>query len=87
MSKDNKMNPKQVIGLIIMIAISLMVIALILPDALVNLAVFGQRTVVVDNTTYTVANEVPSSIITIVVTLIPLIALITILMIYVRYIR
>jgi len=72
---------------IITIAISLIIIAVILPIALTYIATIPAQEVVVSNTTYTVGNEIDSSLLTVLTILIPLMALIGILMAYVSYTR
>jgi len=72
---------------IITIAISLIIIAVILPIALTYIATIPVQEVVVSNTTYTVGNEIDSSLLTVLTILIPLMALIGILMAYVSYTR
>jgi len=72
---------------IIMIAISLIIISIILPIALTYTAVIPVQEVVVNNVTYTVGDQVDSSLITMLTILIPLMALIGILLAYVQYTR
>jgi len=72
---------------IIMIAISLIIISIILPIALTYTAVIPVQEVVVNNVTYTVGDQVDSSLITMLTILIPLMALIGILLAYVQFTR